>query len=118
VIGILPQGFTGTTQIFAPEIWLPLGVYDRVANDFESENRGKLDDRAGRQFMIAGRLKPGMTAAAAAPAMKTLAANLEQAYPEAYPYDASRDTFGFDNYVKFKAEYEGANLLLREMQLC
>ena len=21
VIGILPQGFTGTTQIFAPEIW-------------------------------------------------------------------------------------------------
>ena len=81
VIGILPQGFTGTTQIFAPEIWLPLGVYDQVANDFETENKGKLDDRAGRQFMIVGRLKPGMTAAAAAPAMKTLAANLEQAYP-------------------------------------
>ncbi len=31
--------------------------------------------------MIVGRLKPGMTAAAAAPALKTLAANLEQAYP-------------------------------------
>ena len=28
-----------------------------------------------------GRLKPGMTAAMAAPALKTLAANLEQAYP-------------------------------------
>ena len=81
VIGILPQGFTGTTQIFAPEIWLPLGVYDQVANDFETENKGKLDDRGGRQFMIVGRLKPGMTAAAAAPALKTLAANLEQAYP-------------------------------------
>jgi putative ABC transport system permease protein len=81
VIGILPQGFTGTTQIFAPEIWLPLGVYDQVANDFETENKDKLDDRAGRQFMVVGRLKPGMTAAAAAPALKTLAANLEQAYP-------------------------------------
>jgi putative ABC transport system permease protein len=81
VIGIMPQGFTGTTQIFAPEIWLPLGVYDQVANDFENENRGKLDDRGGRQFMIVGRLKPGMTAAAATPALKTLAANLEQAYP-------------------------------------
>jgi predicted permease len=81
VIGILPQGFTGTTQIFAPEIWLPLGVYDQVANDFETENKSKLDDRAGRQLMIVGRLKPGMTAAAAAPALKSLAASFEQAYP-------------------------------------
>ena len=81
VIGILPQGFTGTTQIFAPEIWLPLGVYDQVANDFETENKDKLTDRAGRQFMIVGRLKPGMTAAAAAPALKNLAANLERTYP-------------------------------------
>src|ERR1043166_9165123 len=81
VIGILPQGFTGTTQIFAPEIWLPLGVYDQVANDFETGNKDKLDDRNGRQLMIVGRLKPGVTAAAAGPALKTLAANLEQAYP-------------------------------------
>jgi predicted permease len=81
VIGILPQGFTGTTQVFAPEIWLPLGVYDQVANDFETENKGKLNDRGGRQFMIVGRLKPGTTAEAAAPALKALAASLEQAYP-------------------------------------
>ena len=81
VIGILPQGFTGTTQIFAPEIWLPLGVYDQVANDFETENKARIDDRAGRQLMVVGRLKPDMTAAAAAPALRTLAANLERAYP-------------------------------------
>lgn len=81
VVGILPQGFTGTTQVFAPEIWLPLGVCDQVANDFETENKWELGDRGGRQFMIVGRLKPGMTAAAAAPALQTLAANLEQAYP-------------------------------------
>ena len=41
VIGILPQGFTGTTQVFAPEIWLPLGVYDQVANDFETGEQGQ-----------------------------------------------------------------------------
>src|SRR6266404_1415358 len=81
VIGIMPEGFTGTTQVFAPEIWLPLGIYDQVAHDFETGNKGKLDDRNGRQLMIVGRLKPGMTAAAAVPALKTLAANLEQAYP-------------------------------------
>ncbi|HEY2712779.1 MAG TPA: ABC transporter permease [Chthoniobacterales bacterium] len=81
VVGILPQGFTGTTQIFSPEIFLPLGVYDQVANDFETENKGKLNDRAGRQLMIVGRLKSGMTAAAAAPRLKALAASLEQAFP-------------------------------------
>jgi predicted permease len=81
VIGIMPEGFTGTAQVFAPEIWLPLGVYDQVANDFETGNKGKLGDRGGRQFMIVGRLKTGVTAAAAAPALKALAANLEQAYP-------------------------------------
>ena len=70
VIGILPQGFTGTTQVFAPEIWLPLGVYDQVANDFETGNKDKLDNRNGRQFMLVGRLKPGITPEAAAPALE------------------------------------------------
>ena len=97
VIGILPQGFTGTTQIFAPEIWLPLGVYDQVANDFETESRGKLDDRGGRQFMIVGRLKPGMTATAAAPALKTLAANLEHAYP----VEQKNQTFMIETLSRF-----------------
>lgn len=81
VIGIMPEGFTGTAQIFSPEIFLPLGVYDQVANDFETENKSKLDDRAARQLMIVGRLKPGMTSAGAAPALKTLAANLERTWP-------------------------------------
>ena len=81
VIGILPQGFTGTTQIFAPEIWLPFGVYDQVANDFETGNKEKLNERSGRQLMIVGRLKPAITATEAAPALKTLAINLEQTYP-------------------------------------
>ncbi|MFN2509690.1 MAG: ABC transporter permease, partial [Chthoniobacterales bacterium] len=81
VVGILPKGFTGTMQIFAPEIWLPLGSYDQVANDFESDNRTALGDRKGTQLLIIARLKPGVTAAAAEPALKTLAANLEQAYP-------------------------------------
>ncbi|MEP7072028.1 MAG: ABC transporter permease [Verrucomicrobiota bacterium] len=81
VIGILPKGFTGTTQIFAPEIWLPLGVYEQVANDFETGNKEKLGDRAGKQLMVVGRLKTGATAANANAALKNLAANLERAYP-------------------------------------
>jgi len=60
---------------------LPLGSYDAVANDFDSDNRTALGDRSGTQLMIIARLKPGLTRAAAEPALKTLAANLEKAFP-------------------------------------
>src|SRR6266403_2674658 len=39
IVGITPKGFVGTMQILSPEVWLPMSVYDQVANDFGSENR-------------------------------------------------------------------------------
>ncbi len=81
IVGITPKGFVGTLQVFSPEIWLPMSVYDQVANDFESENKTTIDDRKGTQLRIMGRLKPGMNAAAAKPALEGLAANLEKTYP-------------------------------------
>src|SRR5438132_9873746 len=80
IVGIAPKGFVGTMQILSPEVWLPMSVYDQVANDFESENKTTIDDRKGTQLRIMGRLKPGLTAAAAKPALAGLAANLEKAY--------------------------------------
>jgi predicted permease len=81
IVGIAPKGFVGTMQILSPEVWLPMSVYDQVANDFESDNKTTIEDRNGTQVRIMGRLKPGMTAAAAKPALEVLAANLEKAYP-------------------------------------
>jgi len=81
IVGITPKDFVGTMQILSPEVWLPMSVYDQVANDFESGNKTTIDDRRGTQLRIMGRLKPGMTATAAAPALEGLAANLEKAYP-------------------------------------
>jgi predicted permease len=81
IVGITPKGFVGTMQILSPEVWLPMSVYDQVANDFESDNKTTIDDRNGTQVRIMGRLKPGMTAAAAKPALEGLAANLQRAYP-------------------------------------
>jgi len=97
VIGILPQGFTGTTQVFAPEIFLPLGVYDQVANDFETESKGSLQDRGGKQLMIVGRLKPGVTAVGAAAPLRALAASLEQSYP----VEQKDQTFTVDTLSRF-----------------
>jgi len=81
IVGITPKGFVGTLQILSPEVWLPMSVYDQVANDFGSKDKTTMDDRNGTQLRIIARLKPGMTAAAAKPALEGLAANLERAYP-------------------------------------
>src|SRR6266513_1522437 len=81
IVGITPKGFAGTLQILSPEVWLPMSVYDQVANDFGSKNKTSMEDRNGAQLRIIARLKLGMTAAAAMPALEGLAANLERAYP-------------------------------------
>src|SRR5207302_9019549 len=56
IVGIAPKGFT-TEMIFSPEVWLPLGVYDQVVNDFQdSEKKTVFGDRAGQQLNMVGRL--------------------------------------------------------------
>ena len=81
IVGITPKGFAGTMQILSPEVWLPMSVYDQVANDFGSTNKTTMDDRNGRQLRVMARLRPGTAAAAAKPALEGLAGNLEKAYP-------------------------------------
>jgi predicted permease len=81
IVGITPKGFAGTLQILSPDVWLPMSVYDQVANDFGSKDKTTMEDRNGTQLRIIGRLKPGMTTAAAKPALAGLAVNLEKAYP-------------------------------------
>src|SRR5205085_4590085 len=81
IVGVTPKSFVGTMQILSPEVWLPMSVYDQVANDFESGDKTTIGDRKGTQLRIMGRLKSGMTATTARPALEGLAANLEKAYP-------------------------------------
>src|SRR6478672_4851943 len=81
VIGILPQTFTGTMTVFSPEVWVPLSAYESIANNFATEKNKPLASREGEHLMLIARFKPGLNAIAAEPALKTLAANLEQAFP-------------------------------------
>jgi len=78
IVGIMPEGFTGTESVFSREAWLPLGVYDEIMN---AQGDSSLTDRGSDRLMLIGRLKPGVTAEAARPALKGLAANLEAAFP-------------------------------------
>ncbi|HEY2884690.1 MAG TPA: FtsX-like permease family protein, partial [Rhizomicrobium sp.] len=81
IIGVLPKTFTGTLAVLSPEVWLPLSAYDFIGSSAGDPTRKKLTDRAGEQILPIARFKPGINAAAAGAALKTLAANLERAYP-------------------------------------
>ena len=82
VIGIMPRQFAGTLAVVSPELWVPFSAYDFVMNDFGGTGEQEdLASRTGQKLLLIGRFKPGVTAASAEPALKTLAHNLEQAFP-------------------------------------
>ncbi|HUL54168.1 MAG TPA: ABC transporter permease [Opitutaceae bacterium] len=81
VVGIAPDRFTGTMMLIGPELYFPLGDFDVLTNDFSSESKRTLDRRDAYNLFLVGRLKDGVTPAGADAALKTLAANLEQALP-------------------------------------
>jgi putative ABC transport system permease protein len=78
VIGVAPANFTGVDIGFAPDMWLPMSMHQwaRPAGDFWFDSRRAL-------FVNAmGRLKPGVTISQAGAQMKTIARQLERAYPD------------------------------------
>ena len=82
MVGIAPPGFTGTSVLVSPEVWVPTGAADLVLNDFMRESGPQsIADRRNEALMVVGRLKPGVTEAAAEPALRALSAQLEEAYP-------------------------------------
>ncbi|MBA3961838.1 MAG: ABC transporter permease [Chthoniobacterales bacterium] len=81
VVGIMPEGFTGTESVLSPSAWLPLGVYDEIMNDADGSPNELPSARGNGRLMLIGRLKPSLSAATAAPALKGLAENLEKAFP-------------------------------------
>jgi macrolide transport system ATP-binding/permease protein len=77
VIGITPEGFTGTDLGRTPDIFVPLQMYAQVG--FEP---ALTSERSTRQFSIMGRLKPGVDESRAQASLTVLASQLAQAYPD------------------------------------
>ena len=80
VVGITAEGFTGTTALVSPELYLPLGMYESLINDFDGHGR-PLGDRKNHQLIVVGRLKPGLTQAAADARLAATSAQMERAFP-------------------------------------
>jgi len=81
VVGVAPEGFTGTLQGFQADlIWTPFMTYPTMLPvNFRDwpENR-----RAGLMTSVIGRLKPGVSHQTANTAVQTIAQRLEEEYPE------------------------------------
>ncbi len=80
VIGITPKGFTGTTALVSPELFLPLSAYNVVMSDFENHTK-PLAARDNGNLIVVGRLKPGITEQAANAKLAVLASQMEKAFP-------------------------------------
>jgi len=81
IVGIAPQGFTGTTAMISPELYLPLGVYEMAVNDFEGAGQA-LAARNNNALILVGRLRPGVSQQSADALLTTAASQLATAYPE------------------------------------
>jgi len=76
VIGVAPEGFTGSMAGFACDVWVPITMIQRVAGIEIS-----LTERGGGWLDIVGRLKNGVQPLQAQEALNGLAARLRGEYP-------------------------------------
>src|SRR5215468_4227708 len=76
VVGIAPEGFTGTDLGPGPDLWVPMMMHDLAQPGFDF-----YDTRRGLFLNLIGRLKPGVNVEQARASLKTFAGHLAQTYP-------------------------------------
>jgi predicted permease len=82
VIGVEPPSFTGMDQYIRPAFFAPIMMAERLGAAGTAHER-PLEDRTARLFDVKGRLKPGVSRAAARTDLARLWKGLEQQYPDA-----------------------------------
>jgi predicted permease len=81
VVGVTPEGFTGTMALVGAELFVPLGMFDAIVNDLFKNNNKLLADRSNHALIVAGRLKSGLNDAYVTSRLDAFARQLEAAYP-------------------------------------
>ncbi|HEX9636482.1 MAG TPA: ABC transporter permease [Acidobacteriota bacterium] len=78
VIGVAPDGFSGTETIAAPEIWFPIAMQSAIEIGADW-----LEQRDREPLLLQGRLKSGVTPAAAQADLNAIARRLAREFPDA-----------------------------------
>jgi hypothetical protein len=80
IIGVAPRGFNGTMIMFTPDFFLPFVDQGQLVGGDPVNNRA-----SRKMFELFGHLKPGVTPAAAAADLNSVAAYLQKTYPKIEP---------------------------------
>jgi predicted permease len=75
VVGVAPEGFTGTDLGQGPDLYVPMMMHDQVQPGFDWYNQ-----RRGLFLAMIGRLKPDVSVEQAQASLKTFASQLAQTY--------------------------------------
>jgi macrolide transport system ATP-binding/permease protein len=78
VVGVTPASFTGSNMMLRTALYVPIAMRARLEAD---PQQSRLERRDAREFMVQGRLQPGVTLAMAAAETRLLGQQLAQAYP-------------------------------------
>src|SRR5438477_3171665 len=83
VIGIAPDGFSGTNILIAPDIWMPIGVRSQLGSAFsDSETMHDLMNPKNYAFNLTGRMRSGLTIETAKARLAVLAQRLSAIQPQ------------------------------------
>ncbi|MBA3850548.1 MAG: hypothetical protein C0502_11235, partial [Opitutus sp.] len=81
IVGVAPEGFSGTTALIGPEFFFPLGLYDSLENILVGEERRRLERADAYGLVVVARLAAGVELGSAQTALAALGASLEQTFP-------------------------------------
>ena len=77
VIGVAPQGFTGTKFALMMDFWVPISMAEDLRRSPEL-----LTSRGSHWMNVIGRIKPGVSMEQASAEFNAIASRLNQAYPD------------------------------------
>jgi predicted permease len=84
IIGVAPEDYTGNFRGLVPDIYAPVTMFDELMPGGEGSY---LEARGNYWFFTKGRLKPGVSIAAARVAAARVASRLREEHPEEWPAD-------------------------------
>lgn len=84
VVGIAPEGFTGTMMLLGPELFFPLGASDTLRNDFTRKKGAQLANPDAFDLFLVGRLAPGVSLETAQARLGATATAVSQSFPAEY----------------------------------
>ena len=84
VVGVAPEGFTGSLPLVTPEMWLPVSTQALIQGDGVFGGNSLFEHRGGRGWLIIARLAEGATTALAQEQLTALASRLHEEYPTSW----------------------------------